>query len=332
VFAQGSLTPPGAPAATMKSLDQIEARTMVNSNNTPGDAVSLFKITNSGSYYFAGNLTGVSNKHGILIAAPNVTLDLNGFSLIGVPGSLNGISATNGGPVAPGLIVRNGVVSNWGQDAINTRFGAPGALFSKLTLLNNVMSGLRATECVVSECAARGNSSSTVNSTGFDCYSSHVMNCMASGNYNGFGASFGGTVESCVAVGNTFGVIAGDSSVLNCTITGSTTIGIYLFNRTRIAGNMVNGSGLGTGLVVANGSSANTIDSNMFVNHATAGIKLDNAGVANNLVIRNTARANGANNYLTGAGNSYGPIVNVSGLGDISSTNTSSHPWANFSY
>src|SRR5216683_1539226 len=71
-FAQGSLTPPSAPAATMKSLDQIEARTIVNSNNTPGDAQSLFKITNSGSYYLTGNMTGVSGKHGIVIAAANV--------------------------------------------------------------------------------------------------------------------------------------------------------------------------------------------------------------------------------------------------------------------
>src|SRR5580698_1789256 len=49
VFAQGSLTPPGAPAATMKSLDQIEPRTPISS--------APFTITNPGSYYLAANLT-----------------------------------------------------------------------------------------------------------------------------------------------------------------------------------------------------------------------------------------------------------------------------------
>jgi len=83
-FAPGALTP------TIKTLGQIEARIIVNSSNTPGDATSSFKITNPGSYYLTANITGVSNQHGVLIAAPNLTLDLNGFSLIGVPGSRAG--------------------------------------------------------------------------------------------------------------------------------------------------------------------------------------------------------------------------------------------------
>ena len=88
VFAQGSLTPPGAPAPVMKSLDQIEPRTIVNAANTPGDSGNSFIITNAGSYYLTTNLVGVSSKNGIKIAANNVALDLNGFALLGVPGSL----------------------------------------------------------------------------------------------------------------------------------------------------------------------------------------------------------------------------------------------------
>src|SRR4051794_15270642 len=78
-FGQGSLTPPGAPAPTMKSLDQIEARTIIPS--------LPYVITNAGSYYLATNLTGSAGTNGITVIADNVSIDLNGFSLIGKPGS-----------------------------------------------------------------------------------------------------------------------------------------------------------------------------------------------------------------------------------------------------
>src|SRR6266568_6580756 len=71
-LAQGSLTPPGAPAPTMKTLDQIEARTPISS--------APFTITDSGSYYLTTNVT-VSSGDAITIAADNVTLDLNGFTI-----------------------------------------------------------------------------------------------------------------------------------------------------------------------------------------------------------------------------------------------------------
>src|SRR4051812_45809594 len=72
-FSQGSLTPPGAPAPTMKSLDQIEARTPISS--VP------FTISVPGSYYLTTNLTAALNQNGITVSADNVTLDLNGFHL-----------------------------------------------------------------------------------------------------------------------------------------------------------------------------------------------------------------------------------------------------------
>src|SRR4051794_19207170 len=73
-FGQGSLTPPpGLPAPIMKSLDQIEARTIVNATNTPGDATNTFIISTPGSYYLTGNIMGASGKHGISILANNVT-------------------------------------------------------------------------------------------------------------------------------------------------------------------------------------------------------------------------------------------------------------------
>lgn len=71
-FGQGSLTPPGAPAPTMKTLQQIEPRTPISS--VP------FSILNSGSYYLTDNLD-VSYGDAIFISANNVTIDLNGFTI-----------------------------------------------------------------------------------------------------------------------------------------------------------------------------------------------------------------------------------------------------------
>src|SRR5678815_5248435 len=72
LLAQGPLSPPGAPAPTMKSLDQIEARTPIST--------APFTIAQSGSYYVSANLN-VSSGTAITIAATNVTLDLNGFKV-----------------------------------------------------------------------------------------------------------------------------------------------------------------------------------------------------------------------------------------------------------
>ena len=72
LLAQGSLTPPGAPGPTMKSLAQIESRTPISS--------APYTITTSGSYYLTTNLT-VATGDAITINADGVTLDLNGFTI-----------------------------------------------------------------------------------------------------------------------------------------------------------------------------------------------------------------------------------------------------------
>ena len=83
-FAQGSLTPPGAPGATMLTLSQIAPRTPISS--------APFIITKPGSYYLTTNLT-VSTGDGIDINTNGVTLDLNGFAISSTApgGSGNGI-------------------------------------------------------------------------------------------------------------------------------------------------------------------------------------------------------------------------------------------------
>src|SRR5947209_15213610 len=76
-FGQGSLTPPGPPASTMKSLDQIEARIPIDSHLS-GDADSHFVLDKEGSYYLTANIAA-TKTNGIHVTVPNVTVDLNGY-------------------------------------------------------------------------------------------------------------------------------------------------------------------------------------------------------------------------------------------------------------
>ena len=66
-FAQGPLTPPAAPAPTMKTLSQIEPRIPIT--NVP------VTITQPGSYYLTTNIVYSGSNDGIRIATNNVTIE-----------------------------------------------------------------------------------------------------------------------------------------------------------------------------------------------------------------------------------------------------------------
>ena len=108
--AQGSLIPPaGPPVASMKTLDQVEARTPLVAG-APGvaiDGAGTITISQAGSYYLTKNLTiSIAGAKGIVINSDGVHLDLNGFSLIctTVPGG-HAITGTGSG-----VRIRNGTI------------------------------------------------------------------------------------------------------------------------------------------------------------------------------------------------------------------------------
>lgn len=80
---------------------------------TPGDGAGYpVTITQPGSYRLSGNLTLPPGSDGIVITVPNVTIDLNGFTVVGSAGGSPGAGIRYTGPLpATGLAIGNGSIN-----------------------------------------------------------------------------------------------------------------------------------------------------------------------------------------------------------------------------
>jgi hypothetical protein len=208
---QGSLTPPGAPAPTMKTLQQVEPRTPISS--------APFTITEPGSYYLTTNLT-VSSANAIVIATNGVTLDLNGYTIrstanpasgtaIWIQEGLRNLAILNGN-------IEGGVTNNAGTyDGPGFGYGifCFGAHALQVNGVNvsgcrydgiNVVAG---DSTVVESCAVQ-----TVGGDGIRA--SVVKNCTAVG--CGDTAIRGGTVSDCQGHSRGSGAGIDADTALNC--------------------------------------------------------------------------------------------------------------------
>ena len=314
-LAQGSLTPSGPPAPTMKSLDQIEPRTPISS--------LPFTITTSGSYYLTTNLTAASN--GITISTNNVTLDLNGFALVGLPASGKGISFT----AQTNVTVRNGVVSGWGSGGVYAALSdARNLVFERLVVSGCGGSGIL--------CGGQGTLRNCVvslnGSIGIALYGGEITDCEASYNGSGGISAIHCIVRNCRAANNgTDGIYIAPGTVLGCLAENNGFSGIYVdapgstaIGNTCI-GNNTSANATRAGIYVNDAN--NRIEDNHVTASGYAGISVNNFSTyTNNIIIKNSVRGNGANNYVTPGNQIVGPLITTYG------TITNSNPWANFSY
>ena len=314
LFAQGSLAPPGAPAPTMKSLAQIEPRTAI----TNSGAVT---ISQSGSYYLTTNIT-VSSENAVTIAANNVMLDLNGFTISSTAASagFTGIILTAPGgnkniTIANGFI-QGGVTNNGSGTYSGSGFGygitwydgpPVNVLVSRISISGCLYSGIQLNNgdsTVVDSCTVRTvgdwgiNASTIKSSSAIDCggyaiYGDQVSDCRGQSYNNGIEAT---TANNCTGSTSGSGSVVGISATTanNCSGAGSgNDTGIFATTANNCYGTSSNGIGIfattanncsGTATGNGTGLSVSGVAIGCYGSSSPTGVGI-NANIANSCVV-----------------------------------------------
>lgn len=148
----GPLTPPpGPPAPTSKTLNQVEPSTPVDT--LPGNANALHIISEPGAYHLTGNIEAANLARIIEITSTGVTLDLRGFRVRG-DSTVDAIIESNN----IGITIRNGTISGgdefglrlagFGHIVEDISFSGAGAFFNQDGISLAIGFGSRVSGCV----------------------------------------------------------------------------------------------------------------------------------------------------------------------------------------
>jgi len=327
----GPLSPPVGPVApTYKTLTEVEPRTIISAATTPGDADSQFLISQPGSYYLASNITGVAGKHGIKIFAGGVTLDLNGFALRGVTGSLDGVFVPT---FVTGVTIRNGTLTGWRNGvAASIDNGA----IEDLRVDRCTRWGIRASgsfALIIRNCEALSNGTDTaagIERGGIFASAAIITGCNARNNFaDGFRIDGASVASGCQSLNNSGRGYSVDTSstLIDSTATFNGLNGVRVFNNSVVRGMTVVDNGTNAAALLADRAGIrvdgqlNRIEGNSVISSTGAGIAFTSSlsGATGNWL------ANNGGGGITGAaGNAVGPVVTAAGLGGLT------NPSANF--
>lgn len=306
-LAQGSLTPPGAPAPTMRTLEEIHATAAepphagiaINAQNTPGTDTAMFVISVPGRYYLTDSFTAEEGKSGIELLTGNVHIDLNGNTLTGSATSQDGIY---GPGTVNNVTIENGTLSGWTVRGI---FLDHDVTVRNCTFLNGpvltVALGGRARidSCSFYECVngVSVDRDPTITNCKFYDTEENAINIADSG-----GMVSGCTIHVCkvgIAQGSGGGAIFEKNTFQNCTVAALNLCSINL-----VRDNVISVSAVG----VQARCGGNVIRHNHFANNTTA-ITLN----ANNKEqVHNNTFFTNATNVTNTTGNYVAPLTTVS--------------------
>lgn len=364
----GPLDPPSGPVApTMKTLTEVEPRIAINAANTPGNAAALYVISQPGSYYLTGNVTGVAGKTSVLASCGGrVTIDLNGFQItggtIGVDVECQTYAVRNGSisGCSDRGVLRSGNGPSWGtvEDVAVYACAGNGFELSYESVLRRCRAYSNGQDgfCVygasiLEQCSATYNGSHGFDLRGDDATAS---DCVASSNTaNGFqvGApQFGtgkSTLRSCRASFNSHNGFEGEQTTFEgCDARRNAHFGFELgsassMRRCKAKQNQAQG---------VHGMDSNTVVSCEVRDHPAgfSGIWLEgsfntvedtessgngfgfffNATGTQNIVVRCRATANPGGNYTIPPGNQAAPVVTNPGANGYATMTA----WSNISY
>lgn len=331
-----------------------DPRTPINAVNTPGTTFATYHITQPGSYYLEEMLVGEPAKHGILISASGVQIDLMGFHVFGNHEGLDGIQVEFERSL---VTVKNGTIVAWQRSGLNMR-QTTRATVRKITVQDVGDAGIQVRHYArIENCSVSGAPNAGI----FAEYRANVRDCLVedagigihvaqagvlrncafdhtplSGIFAGPGSLvvscsvsraggagiFGSvnitvidcTVESCTGAG----IVLTRGTVRNCSVSDNGGHGIYLVEGDGLlVGNRIVGNGI-DGIRVASGARVEQND----VRRHTAGFGIHVTGTRS-FVVNNTLFGNATSLSVVNGGNFVGPLVSpnaVYGRDD---------PWAN---